>query len=82
MNDTELLQHLSSQQDPLEGASVKLASFEYQDYIDDVLAEYFDIVNILKTIDEDNGVYVLHFGQISALSTLNSALAGINKFYN
>ncbi|WP_460226687.1 hypothetical protein, partial [Aurantivibrio infirmus] len=81
MKENELLTELEVHIDEQWGPSIRLSSYEHQDYIDDVTTEHFDMLCELKTCDDETGIYVLHFGQSANPEKLENIVRKINQFH-
>lgn len=76
-----LLKELRISCDPDFGMCLELFSWDHLDYIEDILAEYFDIEYEFKIQDSENSRYALLFGNSVEESILENALLAINRYH-
>jgi hypothetical protein len=61
--------------------SIILTDYEHLDYIDDVLAEHFDIICNCVTIDDENQKYIMYFGTEISFDELSLLVDKINAYH-
>jgi hypothetical protein len=76
-----LLSEISVYKDPQWGPSVALVDWEHLDYIEDVLAEQFDLEYEFKIVDDEAKRYVLHFENKATWSEVEAAIDTINTYH-
>ena len=64
------------------GATVKLIDYEHTDYIEDVLAEHFDIEYEYKISNEEENEYILCFGEKASTEQVEKATKLINSYHS
>lgn len=80
MND--LRQAIKIINDPEFGPVLKFDDWEHKDYIEDVLAEHFDIEYKYYAKDEESGHYSLYFQGAAELETITKAIETINNYHS
>lgn len=68
--------------EPEYGKVLVLDDFEHRDYIEDVLAEHFDIEYEYFVEDPQSGKNTLYFSEKTELKVLESAIAEINRHHS
>lgn len=64
------------------GPVLKLDDWEHKDYIEDVLAEHFDIEYDYSAQDEETGNYSLYFLGAAELDNIQKAVETINSYHS
>ena len=67
--------------DPEFGLCVELCCWDHLDYIEDVLAEHFDVEYDFKVDDPDSSRYALFFGEQADETALRKSISEINRYH-
>ena len=76
-----LLSKLSVTKSKDHGATIKLIDYEHTDYIEDVLAEYYDIEYEYKIMNEEENEYILCFANKATTEQVEKAVKLINSYH-
>ena len=76
-----LLSKLVVSTDPKWGACIKLLNWEHCDYIEDVLAEQFDLVYEFKVSDDEEKKYMLFFADKAVFSDIEKVICIVNEYH-
>ena len=79
--DSTLTTKLEVASDEMWGPCIYLINWEHADYIEDVLAEHFDLEYQFKISDEDENKYVLYFADKASFKDVEKAARTINEFH-
>ena len=63
------------------GTIVMLIDYEHIDYIEDVLAEHFDLECEYKIINDEKNEYILCFAKKATTEQVEKALSEINSYH-
>lgn len=63
------------------GPALELDDWDHRDYIEDVLAEHFDLDYQYVVEEEESGRYILYFCESVKTSVLESAIEAINNHH-
>ena len=78
---SDLRRKLELRIDPEQGPVLDLDDWNHRDYIEDVLAEHFDIDYEYLVEDEKSGKYSLYFCGPEKSAVIESAIEAINKHH-
>lgn len=78
---SDLRRKLELRIDPEQGLVLDLDDWNHRDYIEDVLAEYFDIDYEYLVEDEKSGRYTLYFCDSAKEIDIQNAIDVINKHH-
>ena len=78
---SDLRRKLDLRIDPVMGPVLDLDDWNHRDYIEDVLAEHFDIDYEYLIEDEKSGAYTLYFCDTAKLADIESAIEAINHHH-
>lgn len=79
---TDLRRMLELRFDPEHGPVLDLDDWEHRDYIEDVLAEHFDIEYEYVVEGEQFGKHTLYFSENTGLKALEKAISEINRHHS
>lgn len=79
---TDLRRMLELRIEPAHGKVLVLDDSEHRDYIEDVLAEHFDIEHEYFVEDQKSGKNTLCFSEKTGLKVLETAIAEINRHHS
>jgi len=79
---SDLRRKLELRIDPVQGPVLDLDDWNHRDYIEDVLAEHFDIDYEYLIEDEKSGKYTLYFCDSAKVSDIQSAIEAINYHHS
>ncbi|MCH8499076.1 MAG: hypothetical protein LAT63_11405 [Marinobacter sp.] len=79
---TDLRRMLELRIEPEHGKVLVLDDWEHRDYIEDVLAEHFDIEYEYFVEDQKSGKNTLYFSEKTDLKALEKAIAEINMHHS
>ena len=77
-----LLSNISVSESKKWGAMIKLINNEHIDYIEDVLAEHFDLEYEFKIVDDGKKEYVLYFEEKAKIEEVEEAVNMINLYHS
>ncbi len=78
---SDLRRKLEFRIDPEQGPVLDLDDWNHRDYIEDVLAEHFDIDYEYLIEDEKSGKYTLYFCESNKVADIENAIEAINKHH-
>ena len=78
---SDLRRKLELRIDPEQGPVLDLDDWSHLDYIEDVLAEHFDIDYEYVVEDEKSGRYTLYFCESAKVSDIDRAIEAINSHH-
>ena len=78
---SDLRRKLELRIDPVQGPVLELDDWNHRDYIEDVLAEHFDIDYEYLIEDEKSGKYTLYFCESNKVADIENAIEAINKHH-
>ena len=78
---SDLRRELELRIDPEHGAVLELGNWNHRDYIEDVLAEHFDIEYEYLIEDEKSGINTLYFPATIDIAVLEKAISEINEHH-
>lgn len=78
---SDLRQKLKLRVDPKQGPSLELDDWSHRDYIEDVLAEHFDIDYKYFIEDKKSGGYTLYFCDSVEVTDIENAIEAINRHH-
>ena len=76
-----LLSPISTYVVPEWGVAIKLIDYEHRDYIEDVLAEHFDLETPFSSDADITHEYVLYFDEKITIDVANAAIKVINEYH-
>ena len=76
-----LLSEIAATESDKWGAMIRLINDEHTDYIEDVLAEHFDMDYEFKVVNEDTKDFIIYFNDKAKLKDVKKAVNTINAFH-